>query len=131
MHTNLKTDFQNRKVTRQQMLDDINEYRATVRIDYFKNEAERINLLKEAGAAFYFTSQEIKASDDKEYRVTSWVFDVPGVMRFFHPDYKYCVVAGYLLFCHLRKSLEGLDNDNGTGIEAVGETLEGVETIQE
>jgi hypothetical protein len=133
MNTNATTDFQNRKVTKRMMNDDINEIRNTPRIDYFKVEHERMNLLKEAGAVLYFTSEVVKASDDKSYNVTSWVFEVPNLMRFFYPDYNYCIIAGYLLYYHVRSNLERANNESSgditTGSEVIEETHTEVEKI--
>lgn len=131
MNTNATTDFQNRKVTKKQINDDINELRVTnSRIDYFKDENERMNLLRESGGVLYFTSEIVKAADSKEYRVTSWVFEIPELMRFFYPDFKYCLVAGYLLYNHVKNNMERVKDEEGGTIdttEAISTVVDGVQ----
>jgi hypothetical protein len=124
MNTNATTDFQNRKVTKRMMNDDINEIRNTLRIDYFKDENERMNLLRESGAVLYFTSEIVKANDEKSYNVTSWVYEIPNLMRFFYPDFRYCILAGYLLNYHVRSNLERAND------ESIGDTTTGSEVIE-
>ena len=119
MNTSLHTDFQNRKVTKGQMNDDINEIRGTYRINYFKDEAQRMQLLKESGGILYFTSEIIKDLNNNDLRVTAWVYEVPELMRFYHPDYAYCILAGFILRWHamtavLAERLEDDELGNGT-----------------
>lgn len=101
MQTNIKTDFTRRKATNKDINNDINEFRKTKNINYMKNEDARMALIRDSGAILYFGAHDVKDKDGQDYKLAAWTFEVPDLMRFFYPDYKYCVVVGYLLLCHV------------------------------
>ena len=123
MQTSLNTDFTRRKVTNADINADINEYRKTKNLNYFKNDEKRMELIRDSGALLYYGVHDINDKEGTPYKLAAWTFEVPNLMRFFYPDYKYCVAVGFLLLCYVlvereKKEKEELENNETQNLES-------------